>query len=304
MTIAAGFICNNGLILATDLEITESMITRVGAKSTYFRPTKGSVVGIAGAGDHHLLAHACEIMAERVIGPTFQEMVSQARKILAEIYKQHVRPSYPSEQWSSALQLIVGVVATESNTLDYGLYVSEKTVLAQFAPYAFVGAGRELGYYLMKRMHVPDHPDALLVQQDLRQDGLNEIIHGASIAQLVPFVQQVMSEIEENVAYCGKGIKILRIPFVGDASYDKGPDDMGKPNEWLTAYMDRATLAGLVTTVKVFKKVVEAVQAAGGESASPEGLKVHLDEKLVTEIKEELNPVVLENLRKLSLRLR
>lgn len=54
VTIAAGFQYLDGVILATDLEITESVLKRVGGKSMYYA-IRGNTVAIAGAGNYDLL---------------------------------------------------------------------------------------------------------------------------------------------------------------------------------------------------------------------------------------------------------
>jgi hypothetical protein len=59
LTIAAGFECRDGLAFATDLEITDGIVKRSGAKSTPLRRGNKAPI-LAGAGYYDVLAYACE----------------------------------------------------------------------------------------------------------------------------------------------------------------------------------------------------------------------------------------------------
>lgn len=198
MTIAAGFICNDGLVLATDLEITEAMFKRVGGKSTCVS-SEGRGVAVVGAGRYYLLAYACEQMTESIVWATVSEIVETLRQDMQRIYGEHIHSCFEDDQRDSALQMLIGVVADD----DMGLWISDRGVLARTGPYDFVGMGRDLAFYIMKRRWPRDYP---------------------SLEQGVTLARETVLEIGESVRYCGKGANILTIGRDGKCSY-RIPED-------------------------------------------------------------------------------
>jgi hypothetical protein len=214
VTIAAGFKCSDGIVLATDLEITESMTKRISGKSAYF-PVQNGFVGIAGAGSYDLLAYACEVIGDNVRGESPRAIIDGLRGNLKRLYREHVHPSYPND-WPTALQLIVGVVFHTEDSLDFGLYVSERNLLRKTGPYEFVGAGKELSYYVMKRLG----KDLFRRRQRLGPgDPIEDLFDLPAMDAVVPLSEQLISEVGENVPWCGREADILKIPCFEEPSY-------------------------------------------------------------------------------------
>lgn len=146
MTIAAGFNCIDGIILATDLEITESLVKRPGGKST-FEEEDGNAV--AGAGVYDLLTYACEVITSGIRGQNLKQLLKKVRRDIKDMYRQHIHPFYEPNERDGVLQVLVAI------EVDYEcppmLFKSSRSVLTQVAaPYEFVGIGRDLAYYIMK----------------------------------------------------------------------------------------------------------------------------------------------------------
>jgi len=217
VTIAAGFKCGDGILLATDLEITDSSIKRIGGKSTYFRTPEGALIAIAGAGYYDILAYACETMAADVTGNSIREIIEDVRRNLTDLYDEHVRPSYPQlYEQAEALKLIVAViVGTQESIEDYRLYVSEQTVIREAEPYQFVGIGKDLAYYIMRNVNRRRH--FYRTKQDLRADDTIEtIIQFPLLNDVVPIAKRIISEVGKNVVSCGRQAKILKVPNTGE----------------------------------------------------------------------------------------
>jgi hypothetical protein len=218
VTIAAGFKCNDGIILATDLEITESTIKRVGGKSAYICIPGVGNVGIAGAGIYDVLAYACEVLSQRTRGNNLREILASLRGNIAKIYAEHIRPAYPRKEWGQALQLLVGIVTNAESEIDWRLYSSAQTILRETGPYEFVGFGRDLAYYVTKTL---TKRYASMKEEGLhRPKALEGIEHLLPMKETVPLVRKIISEVKENSPYCGQGSKILKVPWGEEPSYE------------------------------------------------------------------------------------
>jgi hypothetical protein len=192
MTIAAGLQCSDGLILATDLEITQGQTKMAGGKGTYISRA-GKCVAVVGAGYYDELAYACEIMTDGGLANGVDSIVAQLRHRMRDIYLDHIHPSYDEAGRDGALQLLVGVVAGKKR----GLYVSHRSILRRAGRYAFVGIGSDLAYYLARKW-----------PKDWKE-----------MEDAIPSVRQLILEVEDNVPYCGKGVNIMLVKLSGDAGY-------------------------------------------------------------------------------------
>jgi hypothetical protein len=210
VTIAAGFQCIDGIILATDLEVTENVVKRIGGKST-FKTSGGCSVAVAGAGYYEMLMYACEILTAEIVGDTLEAIVRNLREELLDIYNKHIHCSYEPHERDGVLQLLVGVVAKDGNAL----YKSSRGTLARIAePYQFVGIGKDVGFYIMKNRN------EFLAKLDLRVEDWDYLVHLPAIDETVPIVKAVIEEIAQNVPNCGKGVRLLKVPIDAEPSYE------------------------------------------------------------------------------------
>ena len=218
MSIAAGFKCSDGVILATDLEITEpSMLKRPGGKGTFISDGKGLNIGIVGAGEYDVLAYACEIVLRDIYAETFEGVVDKLRRNLNRLYRNDIRAAWPEQEWGNLLQLLVGVTFKKGTLLDWGLYMSDRSVLRRAGPYDFVGIGKELAYYIVgrKKRRLDYFPE----NKDLSPDPLDDFFGHAPISKTLLLAKEVVTEVIEHVSYCGKGCNIMKIPYDGQPMY-------------------------------------------------------------------------------------
>ncbi|MDE2104939.1 MAG: hypothetical protein KGL39_47315 [Patescibacteria group bacterium] len=216
MTIAAGFECSDGLVLATDLEITAGAFKRTGGKSTY-NSKNGRAVAIAGSGYYDVLAYACEVLGSKKISDIgFQEIVGEIQRSVRQLYKEYIRPMYSTEELNEVLQLLVGVVQNVSGEVfSSGLYVSSRSILRKASPYEFVGIGRDLAFYLMQKRNLYQQAK----MQNLLPMGLVAHLLLPSVEEVVPIAKEVLLEVQNNVPYCGHGVTVLKVTSDGKASY-------------------------------------------------------------------------------------
>jgi 20S proteasome alpha/beta subunit len=190
MTLSAGFECSDGLVLATDLEITHGGIKRLGPKSTW-ESTDGKALAIAGAGYYDVLAYACEQVAHAISAKTLEEVLAGARRNLFTVYAQHIHKFYEGNERDEALQLIVGLSGSSSRKL----FVSSRSILRRVGPYVFVGYGAELAYFLVKQWWNPNY----------------------AIKECIDLARRIMQEVGENVPYVGKRANVTVLDLDGNA---------------------------------------------------------------------------------------
>jgi hypothetical protein len=194
LTIAAGFECTDGIILATDLEINWGGHKSMGGKST-FRDGKGNAVAIGGAGEYDVLAYACTEMTENIEGRDIASILKRLRGILKKIYLDHIQPCYEEADRYHILQLLIGIVSGGQRQL----YCSNRSVLRRAAPYAFHGSGVDLAHYLAKKWWPKDYPTSS---------------EGISLAR------KIIREVGENVPYVGTVANVIRLDLDGNGRFE------------------------------------------------------------------------------------
>jgi hypothetical protein len=147
VTIAAGFCCRGGLVLAADSEMTipDSL------KYEEFKVTKldfeGLKGGISGAGDWDYLRMAFQkVVARLQVNPTDPRLAVE--ETVLEIYNNHVA-AYPYEPKPS-FDLLVGI--REHDGL-FSLIRSSQTAVRRSLTFEFLGVGAILGRYLADTMY-------------------------------------------------------------------------------------------------------------------------------------------------------
>ena len=194
LTIAAGFECNDGIILATDLEITGAAHKSLGGKSTV-SCSNGNGVVIGGAGDYDVLAYACVEMTENVEGRDIASILKRLRGILKKIYLDHIHSCYEESDRYTTLQLLVGIVSGGQRRL----YRSNRSVLRRVGPYAFQGIGIDLSSYLAKQWWPKDYPTS---------------------DEAIGLARKIIHEVGENVPYVGTTANIIRLDLSGHGSFE------------------------------------------------------------------------------------
>ncbi len=153
-------------------------------------------------------------MATGIGGLSFDELTGKLRNDLRNIYRQHIHPYYEPHERDGALQLLLTAQVDGGNTAAI-LFKSSRSFLTQVgAPYEFVGIGRDLAYYFMKKQRT------FATKQDLRLYDPESEDELPRLEDALPTVRTVMREIQENVPYCGQGARILIVPHDGEPSYE------------------------------------------------------------------------------------
>jgi len=191
VTIAAGFECADGIVLATDLVVSDGMLKRLAGKST-FQTSGDRTLAIAGAGYYDVLAYACAGIVPAVTEGDCSSIIRKSRDALYDLWEQHIDPFYDRHEKDQVLQLIVGIL--DKSTTERQLYVSNRSILRRDGPYIFVGCGWHLAYYLAKQWWKAG---------------------GIYISECAELAERIIQEVGDNVPDVGNDANITTINFDG-----------------------------------------------------------------------------------------
>jgi 20S proteasome alpha/beta subunit len=151
MTIAAGILCSDGVVLGADTEFT-GPIKHSGSKIWGVVPNGLRVRCLmAGAGDVILLRSMRDKLAA---APAFdkaknrEETVACIEDQMAGLFQRHVFPNPTYTDRNQALSLVFGLRDSEG----CGLYETSGTAVAKSERYACIGYGSDLGSYLLETL--------------------------------------------------------------------------------------------------------------------------------------------------------
>lgn len=147
MTIAAAFMCNGGIIVAADSELShfDLLKTNKGKVRFYFSPEIG-IIGLTGAGHWNYVEMAMEKIAdgcEALPPKTVAEYRQIVENTVLEIYKKHIR-LYPKGQ-KPDYELLIAVIDSHGTQ---SLIKSAGTAVTSMYGFGIVGSGDLLGIYL------------------------------------------------------------------------------------------------------------------------------------------------------------
>jgi 20S proteasome alpha/beta subunit len=151
MTIAAGFVCSDGLVLAAD-RLYSGISRRFGKKLWWF-PAGDTVVAIAGAGIGTYIRHFKEEMKHRVKdGDSIRQIVQHANDVVLPLQHRH-RLAEPDEDWE--LDLLIGI-RTPSAFLLYENQNSHTFLPVEDEKQCrCIGCGSRIGVYLSEWLFDP-----------------------------------------------------------------------------------------------------------------------------------------------------
>jgi hypothetical protein len=156
MTIAAGYPCNDGLVLCADTQETIPGYTKTDTEKTVVLRFPLYNLAITGAGDGDLIEMLGEEILEALLlektGPAILPIVTTLKKTLVRVFNDHVA-SYPVSQYDErpTATLLLGL-QVHSATL---LYKSSGTLLRRLRVAECVGTGLALGKSLIDRLYTP-----------------------------------------------------------------------------------------------------------------------------------------------------
>jgi 20S proteasome alpha/beta subunit len=154
MSLALGFFCSDGIVLAADSEMTTDAERFEDDKAWYLRfpadakePTLK--IGIVGAGNLQNLRSVTDYIRRSLTPDMTLDVAEHAvTSVLHEFYRDHVYPfGQAHEREHLNVWLLVGIVATDGRKL----LSTELTTVAPVDRYKAIGIGTELANFLVKR---------------------------------------------------------------------------------------------------------------------------------------------------------
>ena len=210
MTIAAGFVCRDGVVLGADSQVTGSTI-KFSRDKVWVLPTRDAsqYVAMAGAGDVVLiravrdalagsdrtsgLRHLAEALS--LEGPDrtnpLNRLSNRLQTELRTFYEQHI---YPAPNWKKTrpLQFLLAVQAGGRAAL----FEQSGPTLAQTTAHVCIGSGSDLGQYLQ---------ESRAREWDLA-DGQRAMAY-------------LLKQVKQYSPYCGGDSTILRVPHEGEPRF-------------------------------------------------------------------------------------
>lgn len=157
MTIAAGFVCSDGVVLCADTELTSSY-KQQGQKLWIHSNSYGLSIAVTGAGDYVLLKLANEHISHRLSKAMSVDDVRHGivERVLASIHKDHVdaAPESLLRSGEYGLSLLVAI-QYRSRAL---LFESSRTALSPVVDYRCVGSGSPVANLIAGTMFSPSLP--------------------------------------------------------------------------------------------------------------------------------------------------
>jgi len=147
MTIAAGFIYENGVLLCADTELSGWAMTLHSRKVEHFKCPLGTV-GIAYAGNRGFAVSAIQKCKRQLVTISPEEALVKLERIIDKEYRRTVL-SHPSHATDPNLSYSL-LISICSQSGDLSLYVTEQTAMRQVPDYECIGIGEALAHYLVR----------------------------------------------------------------------------------------------------------------------------------------------------------
>jgi 20S proteasome alpha/beta subunit len=150
VTIAAGFCCDDALILATDTEYWSGGIKIPGRKLFVLPPALDHKVAIAGAGDVAFMKMAVDMLSDKISHQTCtaNQIQSKVQEVINEIYKKHIYP-YPAKlEEKPLLQLLVAAWTKADGLTLFGTALTAVFEIKR-NEYLCLGFGSDVASYIV-----------------------------------------------------------------------------------------------------------------------------------------------------------
>lgn len=194
MTIAAGFVCSNGLVLCADTEYTGS-IRQTGQKVWIREHDNSYVLALAGAGDTALIRLVRNRLFERV-DPTkaAREAETELEQILRSAFEDHIDKAPPEARAAGYdVAVLVGVRKGDGRVL----LEHSRTAVAWVQSYSCVGVGAPVANYIAETMFTG----------------------GMSIQDTIPIACYLLKQTKTFGVMCGGASHVIVIPASGPAEF-------------------------------------------------------------------------------------
>lgn len=153
VTIAAGVLCADGVVLGADTELTGA-IKQPGSKTWGLVPSKGNSsirCAIAGAGDVVLIKKVRDSISNADAfdnATTRAEVIDAIETQLLQVYQKHVFPNPSFNDKNQPVSFVFGI----RDKAGFGLYETSGTALAEAEGYVCIGYGADLGSYIFETL--------------------------------------------------------------------------------------------------------------------------------------------------------
>jgi 20S proteasome alpha/beta subunit len=193
MTIAVGFTCDDGLVLAADTEISSDSFRIDGDKAWFLRvppdaETPTLKVGVVGSGDLAFIRYAAELIRTGLDKDMRKDDVQAVvQGVVNDIHHNHLYP-YGQPHERPVIELLVGVLAQDGRRL----ISTNLTAVSKVWNYEAVGTGSWLANFLIKRFYSGRLP----------------------LTSAIFLCTQVLLHAKTHVPKCGGSSRVLVMPDV------------------------------------------------------------------------------------------
>jgi len=145
MTIAAGFVCRDGIVICADSEVSTDFEKYEESKIFTLASVTGPTVVFAGSGwSDFIKMTVSKIKTAAQFATTANEIEEIVEEVIMKVHRNHIR-HYPSDP-KPFVSLLIGI----KDRGDLRLLQTSGTSIRPVSGSAFLGAGETLGHYLSR----------------------------------------------------------------------------------------------------------------------------------------------------------
>jgi 20S proteasome alpha/beta subunit len=206
MSIAIGFQCTDGIVLAADSEISNSFVKLPGDKAWIYKYPPAAdrftlQIGIVGAGDASFIQYASERIndaleekfekQQRMTMPAVKAVI---QGVINDLHYSHIFPVPAHHPEPPSVELIIGVWLGDTRLRLTKTYL---TSITKVWNYEAVGVGSALANFIIKRFYSGR----------------------VTMSQAVFIASQVLMHVKANVPRCGGASKVIMMFKRGDVGW-------------------------------------------------------------------------------------
>jgi 20S proteasome alpha/beta subunit len=189
MTIAAGYVCPDGLVLCADTEMTANV--RHSGKKAWLMDSGGAAIAIVGAGDAVLIRLIRNRLFERIrASTTLRKAETIIEQTLKSIFEDHIDRD-PSNE------LDVSVIVGVRRGTTCKLFEHSRTAVADVERFTATGSGAPVADYLSEVLLAPD----------------------VKVASAVTLASYVLQQCKKFAPYCGGESHVIIMPIRAAAAF-------------------------------------------------------------------------------------
>lgn len=202
MTIAAGFKCQDSVILCTDLEITYPTLKLPEKKIFPLNvPNREMNIAFATAGTFNYAKSAFQFIKKSLLELSKGTFDTTSLQVFLEdqlcmFHEKHIY-KHPRYGYTDGPQVFFVIAAQFKNEQNVSLFATDETTVNPEHPYCFRGSGEEIARYVVEPLTMP--------QFDKRP--AKEILLVAT---------HMLRQVQKSAGYCGQGSSFFRLSNDGD----------------------------------------------------------------------------------------